>query len=154
MLLFVYTTTHKSFVIFTCRYFKLSWNTTALSQSDCRNFSCSSISIEINLCRALKLKDYILIFPVHCNAEFWSLSSKINCLVTFFLTLYVPIVTNSNFLLTISIHYHEMRLWELIKWSPKRKYFDLLSNSLNSFFKEMYRDQFGEFVCGYWVLKG
>ena len=40
-----------------------------------------------------------------------------------------------------------------IKWSPKRKYFDLLSNSLNSFFKEMYRDQFGEFVRGYWGLK-
>ena len=43
MLLFVYTTTRKRFVIFTCRYFKLSWNTTALSQSNCRNFSCSSI---------------------------------------------------------------------------------------------------------------
>ena len=43
MLLFVYTTTHKRVVIFTCRYFKLSWNTTALSQSNCRNFSSSSI---------------------------------------------------------------------------------------------------------------
>ena len=43
MLLFVYTTTCKRFVIFTCRYFKLSWNTTVLSQSNCRNFSCSSI---------------------------------------------------------------------------------------------------------------
>ena len=43
MLLFVYTTTRKRFVIFTCRYFKLSWNTTALSQSNCSNFSCSSI---------------------------------------------------------------------------------------------------------------
>ena len=43
MLLIVYTTTRKRFVIFTCRYFKLSWNTTALSQSNCRNFSCSSI---------------------------------------------------------------------------------------------------------------
>ena len=32
MLLFVYTTTGNIFVIFTCRYFKLSWNTTALSQ--------------------------------------------------------------------------------------------------------------------------
>ena len=31
MLLFVYTTTRKRFVIFTCRYFKLSWNATALS---------------------------------------------------------------------------------------------------------------------------
>ena len=45
MLLFVYTTTRKKFVIFTCRYFKLSWNTTALSQSNCRNFLCSSIII-------------------------------------------------------------------------------------------------------------
>ena len=43
MLLFVYATTYKRFVIFTCRYFKLRWNTTALSQSNCRNFSCSSI---------------------------------------------------------------------------------------------------------------
>ena len=43
MLLFVYTTTRKSFVIITCKYFKLSWNTTALSQSNCRNFSRSSI---------------------------------------------------------------------------------------------------------------
>ena len=33
MLLFVYTTTRKKFVIFTCTYFKLSWNTTAQSQS-------------------------------------------------------------------------------------------------------------------------
>ena len=74
--------------------------------------------------------------------------------LTALLTLQVPIVANINFLLTISIHCQEIRLWELIKWSPKRKCFDLLSNSLNSFFKEIYRDQFGEFVCGYWDLKG
>ena len=43
MLLFVYTTTRKRMVIFTCRYFKLSWNTAALSQSNRSNFSCSSI---------------------------------------------------------------------------------------------------------------
>ena len=43
MLLFVYTTTCKGFVIFTCRYFKLSWNITALSQLNCSNFLCSSI---------------------------------------------------------------------------------------------------------------
>ena len=43
MLLFVYTNTHKRFVIFTFSYFKLSWNTTALSQSNCRNFSWSSM---------------------------------------------------------------------------------------------------------------
>ena len=49
MLLFVYTTTRKRFVIFKCRYFKLlvSWNTSALSQSNCRNFSCSSIRLWI-----------------------------------------------------------------------------------------------------------
>ena len=40
------------------------------------------------------------------------------------------------------------------KMITKRKIFDLLLNSLNLFFKEMYRDQFGEFVCGYWGLKG
>ena len=44
MLLIIYTTNLRRFVIFTCRYFKLSWNTTALSQSNCRNFSCSSIN--------------------------------------------------------------------------------------------------------------
>ena len=41
-----------------------------------------------------------------------------------------------------------------MKKLPKRKYFDLLSNCLNLFFMEMYRVQFGEFVCRYWGLKG
>ena len=59
-------------------------------------------------------------------------------------------VSNVNFLLTISIQCQEIRLWELIKWSPKGKCLDLLSNSLNLFLKEMYRYQFGEFVRGYW----
>ena len=63
-------------------------------------------------------------------------------------------MTNINFLLTISIQCQEIRFWESIKWSPKRKCFDLLSNSLNLFFKEMHRDQFGEFAGGYWGLKG
>ena len=36
-------TLRKSLVIFTCRYFQLSRNTTARSQSNCRHFSCSSI---------------------------------------------------------------------------------------------------------------
>ena len=58
-----------------------------------------------------------------------------------------------NFLLTISICYQEKWLWALIKWSPKRKCFDLLPNSLNTFLKEMYRDQSGEFLSGYWSLK-
>ena len=43
----LYYTTHKRFVIFTCRYFKSSWNVTTLSQSNCRNFSYSSIGIKI-----------------------------------------------------------------------------------------------------------
>ena len=54
----------------------------------------------------------------------------------------------------ISKDCEEIMLWELINWSLKRKCFDLISNSLNTFFKEMYRDQFGEFICGYWGLKG
>ena len=40
------------------------------------------------------------------------------------------------------------------KMITMRKIFDLLSNSLNQVCKEMHRDQFGEFVCGYWGLKG
>ena len=36
----------------------------------------------------------------------------------------------------------------------KKKCLDHLSNFLNTFFEEMYGDQFGEFVCGYWDLKG
>ena len=40
------------------------------------------------------------------------------------------------------------------KMITKRNVFDLLPNSLNKFFKKMYRDQFGEFACGYWDLKG
>ena len=55
MLLFVYTTTRKRFVIFTCRYFKLSWNTTTLSQSNCSNFSCSSIKLVIKWAYESKL---------------------------------------------------------------------------------------------------
>ena len=35
----------------------------------------------------------------------------------------------------------------------KEKCFDFVSNSLNSSYKEIYRDQFGEFVCGYWDLR-
>ena len=36
MLLFVYSTTRERFEIFTCGYLKWSWNTTALSQPNCR----------------------------------------------------------------------------------------------------------------------
>ena len=39
------------------------------------------------------------------------------------------------------------------KMITKEKCFDLLLNSLNLFFKEMYEDQYGEFICGHWGLK-
>ena len=74
--------------------------------------------------------------------------------IIWFLALKVLRVTKIHFLLTISIHCQEIRLWRVIKWSPKRKCLDHLSNSLNTFFKEMSGDQFGEFVCGYWGFKG
>ena len=45
-------------------------------------------------------------------------------------------------------------LMRINKMITKRKIFDLLPNSLNQFFKEMYGDQFGEFVCVYWDFKG
>ena len=63
MLLFVYTTTRKRFVIFTCRYFKLSWNTTALSQSNCRNFSCSGIND-------------VIYFLLHCIIYHYKLAQR------------------------------------------------------------------------------
>ena len=64
MLLFVYTTTHKRFVIFTCRYFKLSGNTTALSQSNCRIFSCSSMNEET-------VVKYPWEFSAHAPVHIW-----------------------------------------------------------------------------------
>ena len=60
-------------------------------------------------------------------------------------------VMDINFLLTISRQSREKVV--RINWLiTNGKCFDLLSNSLNWFFKEMYGDQSGEFVCGYWGL--
>ena len=42
---------------------------------------------------------------------------------------------------------------EPVRIDLRQKCIYLLSNSLNSFFMEMFRDQFGEFVSGYWDLK-
>ena len=39
----------------------------------------------------------------------------------------------------------------LIKKSPDGKSLDIQTNSLNQFFKEMYGDQSGEFVFGYFL---
>ena len=76
MLLFVYTTTSKRFVIFTCRYFKLSWNTTALSQLNCRNFSCSSIlGHGTNLFSGIQKDNgmfvIVIIIIFNYSVEFW-----------------------------------------------------------------------------------
>ena len=62
-------------------------------------------------------------------------------------------MTKVNFLLTLSVHSLEKIWWELTKWSADVKSFDLQTNSLNQFFKEMYVDQSGEFVFGYWGLR-
>ena len=67
VLLFVYTTTHTRFVIFTRRYFKLSRNTIALSQSNCRNLSCGSV----NHC---KFTDETI---THCGKKFLSILFKV-----------------------------------------------------------------------------
>ena len=81
MLLFVYTTTHKGFVIFTCRYFKLSWNTTALSQSNCSNFSCSSIKQENSSNKAKYLKFHFAKVESTRNGELRRLSGRFQTLI-------------------------------------------------------------------------
>ena len=48
MLLFVYTTSHTRFVIFTCRYFKIKLKYHGSKPINWRNFSCSSIMMIIS----------------------------------------------------------------------------------------------------------
>ena len=69
-----------------------------------------------------------LLWLVHYPASF---SDQLSTIYLEVLTLQVPIVTNINFLLTISICCQEKWLWEIIKWSLNRKCFDLFTNSLN-----------------------
>ena len=57
-------------VIFTCRYFILSRNTTALSQSNCRNFSCSGIKGGSTLERTRKVRAYLSSFKKEEKAEY------------------------------------------------------------------------------------
>ena len=105
--------------------------------------------------RAEKELEFQLVLWALAALIFW-LPGATSCspYLMFLLALFFPTMTNINFLPTISIQCQEIRLWELIKWSPKRKCFDLLLNSLKSFFREIYRDPFGEFVSEYWGLKG
>ena len=86
----------------------------------------------------------------------WWSSSFFSLWQTFveFLHAFNPLSPNSdqhqNFFLTVSVHCQEIRLWELTKWLPKRKCLDLWTNSLNSFFNEMYGDQVWK-IC-LWIL--
>ena len=64
----------KRFVIFTCRYSKLSWSTTALSQSNSCNFSYSSIK---GLIMHIK-------HPGPGSQELWLCEEK-NCVGAYFL---------------------------------------------------------------------
>ena len=67
---------------FTCRYFKLSWNTTALCQSNCRNFSCSSINANW-ITDFILLQDKFLqfgwlravVFQLNLNTYMWKLQT-------------------------------------------------------------------------------
>ena len=54
----------------------------------------------------------------------------------------------------MSIHNQEKKVKRVNEIITKRKCFDLLTNPLNQFFKEMYEDQSGEFVFGHLDLKG
>ena len=78
-----------------------------------------------------------------CFMHLWELQRKMDwrlCTMgTVSLTLQVPVVTNINFLLTISICCQEKWLWELIKWSLKRKCIDLLSNSQRNVWRLVWR---------------
>ena len=106
MLLFVYTTTHKRFVIFTRRYFKLSWNTTALIQSNCRNFSCSSINVLIRAVDPNKL----LHLQSKNNYWIWLWSFSDLSLMSATAILLVSLTKSAS---------HEIRLKELKKEAKK-----------------------------------
>ena len=49
--------------------------------------------------------------------------------------------------------YREEKLWEIIRWSPEGKYFDLLKTSLNLFLREMKGGQFREFTSRSWRVE-
>ena len=48
----------------------------------------------------------------------------------------------------------EKKLWEMIRWSPEGKFFDLLRISLDLFIRELMGGQFREFAFRSWSLKG
>ena len=62
-------------------------------------------------------------------------------------------MTNISFHPTISIPNQEKTVKRVYKIITKRICFDLLTNSLNQFLKEMYEDQSREFVFGHLDLR-
>ena len=95
MPLFVYTTTHKRYVIFTCRYFKLSWNTTAISQSNCRNFSCSSIILGNYMNTQTSLS--MMKFLDSSNLKSGTISFCQGCLLNIYIYIYI-VLLRGNFI--------------------------------------------------------
>ena len=91
-----------------------------------------------------------LVFQIVVSFSFCFRVVAVNLLhrCTLFCTfnLYVLGVTNINFLPTTSTHNREKRLWELMKWKEKPKFWSLNKFS-QLFFKEMHKT--GAFVCGY-----
>ena len=65
-----------------------------------------------------------------------------------------PRVTNINFLLTFPEHNQVIKLLKLTERSTKEKWSDLLTNSLNLFFKKMYSDSVGRICMRILVVKG
>ena len=69
--LVVDTTTHKRFVIFTCRYFRLSWNTTVWRQLNIRNLSCSSIIVVIVMIIMISINNSMIFSDIWHNYHEW-----------------------------------------------------------------------------------
>ena len=57
-------------------------------------------------------------------------------LIAFLLTLEAPIVTHIQFLPTITLSDQTDRSWELMKWSPKIRCYNVRTNSLKRYRKE------------------
>ena len=103
MLLFAYTTTHKRFVIFTCRYFKLSWNATYLRQSNRRNFSCCSHKYF----NQQRIPCYIVVRTTNCRFDALGLVLNLSTLflfcIKFATEIFFPWKLNSGWR---ALHFH------------------------------------------------
>ena len=109
---------------------------------------CGRGPVAVHFGGDLGFGDHLLYRSTH------SKSTRERCWLSFFFLMNNPFSDHHQFS-PYDIHRLSrdkvMRINKMITWE---KCFDLLTNSLNRFFKEMYRDQFGEFVFVYWGLKG